>query len=379
MRLGLVLGLGGCTQFLPYGGPRTSAVTAAPENTSLHGIELVKVNYAIADALRQAEADKTFSSVFAGPDHPEQAIAPGDVLQIYIWEAPPAVLFAPPLTADGAVGGSLSAVTLPNQVVDNEGDVSVPFAGLVPVAGDTPEQAAAKIAGLLEGQANRPQVLVARTENNTQDITVIGDVSHSMDVPLTPGGVRLLRALAEAGGVTAPVDKVTIQLSRAGVVDTLPLETVLKNPAENIPLRAGDVVAALYQPLSVTVLGATGTNNVINFDNGDTTLADVLAKSGGINDNLANPAGVFVFRFEDAGALNWPVKPSLLVHGKVPAIFEFDMRDPATFFAAQTFEMRDQDLVYVSDAPVADLQKVLNVVGAIVYPFATLNNFGILK
>ena len=62
----------------------------------------------------------------------------------------------------------------------------------------------------------------------------------------------------------------------------------------------------------------------------------------------------------------------------LPTIFQFNLRDPATFFVAQSFPVRDHDLIYVSDSPSTDLQRVLNVVGSIVYPFASLQNLGVI-
>ena len=40
--------------------------------------------------------------------------------------------------------------------------------------------------------------------------------------------------------------------------------------------------------------------------------------------------------------------------------------------------MQDHDLLYVSNAPVVPLQKVLNIVAQIVYPFSTLQTLGVI-
>ena len=102
------------------------------------------------------------------------------------------------------------------------------------------------------------------------------------------------------------------------------------------------------------------------------------ARAGGVDGSRSNPSGVFVFRFESPDALHWPKQPTKLVDGKVPTIFQFDLRDPATFFVAQSFPVQDHDLLYVSDSPSTDLQRVLGVVGSIVYPFASLQNLGVI-
>ncbi len=377
--LALALLLGGCAHFLPGTGPSEHTVRQAPDEASLRGIEVVPVNYAVARELERDRMKQRFSSVFRGAEHPAHRVGAGDVLRVYIWEAPPAMLFTAQAVASAglSLGGS-GMVSLPPQTVDNAGNIAVPFAGRIPAAGRTLAQIESIITQRLKGMANHPQVLVALAQNNTQNVTVVGNVQHSMELPLNPGGLRLLRALALAGGVTRPVEKTSIQLSRDGRVMTLPLQTILRDPRQNIALRAGDVVTALYQPSSFTVLGAVGRDAEIDFEASGITLAQALARAGGIDGNRSNPSGVFLFRFEAPAALHWPRKPTTLVDGKVPTIFQFNLRDPATFFVAQTFAVQNHDLIYVSDSPSTDLQRVLGVVGSIVYPFASLQNLGVI-
>jgi polysaccharide export outer membrane protein len=378
--LGLFLSLGGCTSYLPHSGPSAGNVEAAPQNASLHGIELVKVNYAVANQLRTELQQTQFPSYFSGPQDNEHHVAPGDVLDVFIWEAPPAMLFTSQTASTvGLTISGTNMTTLPAQTINNAGDINVPFAGMLHVSGLTLSQAAALITSRLRGKANQPQVLVELASNNTQDVTVVGNVAHSTEVPIDPGGIRLLRALALAGGVVQPVEETSIQLSRDGHVAMLPLETILNNPDENIQLQAGDVVTAFNKPFSFTVLGATGRNDEINFKANGISVAQALALAGGPNDNLANATGVFLFRFESPAALSWPVPPSTLVQGKVPTIFQFDLNNPATFFAAQTFPMQDHDLLYVSNAGIVPVQKVLSIVAQIVYPFSTLQTLGVIK
>jgi polysaccharide export outer membrane protein len=375
-----VLLLGGCANFVPSAGPRTTAVTEAPQSANLRGIELVDVNYGIAEALKKAYQAPRFASFFNQPKLTDYDVGPGDILQIFIWEAPPAMLFTPQsISGTGLTSSGTGTVALPQQIVGNGGTVVVPFAGKIPVDGKTLSEIETEITNRLRGKANHPQVIVQLVRNNTQNITIVGNVQHSTEIPMSPGGVKLLRAIALAGGVTKPVEKSTIQISRDGRSMTLPLEAILRNPLDNIALQSGDVVTALYQPLSFTALGAIGRNGEVDFEANGITLAQALARIGGLDDNRSNPSGVFLFRMVPPNALPWPQKPTTLVDGKVPTIFQFNLRDPATFFAAQSFPVENKDLIYVSNAPAADLQKVLNVVGSIVYPFQTLQSFGVIR
>ena len=357
-----ILLLGGCSDFIAETGPDAINIKVLPGTlVASHGIELVKVDYPTAHAIALRARTPHFSSLAAGPVSVGPVVGPGDVLTVAIWNASPATLFT--------AGGSPAVVNLPAQTVDNAGDVIEPFVGRIHVADRSVEQIEVDIAHRLSGAPRPIQVLVARTTNNTRNITVVGNVAHSREVPLNSGGVRLLRAIALAGGVTQPIDQVSIQLSRGGRVMVMPFQDILRDPRQNIPLRAGDVVAAITRPWRFIVLGATGGNREIDFQSSGISLAQAIARAGGIDDSRGNPSAVFIFRFSDPESLPSELRGVPPVDGKVPTIFEFDLRDPAVLFAAETFPMRDHDLLYVSDAPSADLQKVFNLIGSIVFPY----------
>jgi polysaccharide export outer membrane protein len=57
--------------------------------------------------------------------------------------------------------------------------------------------------------------------------------------------------------------------------------------------------------------------------------------------------------------------------GKVPVVYRINLRDPNSFFVAQSFMIDNKDLLYVSNAPIAEVQKFLNVVFSVVYPVVT--------
>ena len=129
------------------------------------------------------------------------------------------------------------------------------------------------------------------THNYSSNATVVGEVNTSTRVPLVPGNERLLDAIAAAAGVRQPVNKMTIQITRDENVYSLPLETIIRDPKQNVPLLPGDVVTALFQPYSFTALGATGKNEEVNFETQGITLAQALARSGGLIDSRSNARG----------------------------------------------------------------------------------------
>jgi polysaccharide export outer membrane protein len=192
-----------------------------------------------------------------------------------------------------------------------------------------------------------------------------------------PGNERLLDALAAAAGVRQPVNKMTIQVTRADNVYSLPLETIIRDPRQNVPLQPGDVVTALFQPYSFTALGATGKNEEVNFETQGITLAQALARSGGLIDSRSNATGVFIFRFEPKAALNWPHQPVMTTaEGMVPVVFRIDLTDPRGFFLIQSFPMENRDVLYVSNAPITEIQKSLNVLFSVIYPILAFKQVG---
>jgi polysaccharide export outer membrane protein len=52
----------------------------------------------------------------------------------------------------------------------------------------------------------------------------------------------------------------------------------------------------------------------------------------------------------------------------VPVVYRIDMRDPNSLFLTQAFRMRNRDLVYVSNAPFTEIQKVLSVFSTVTGP-----------
>ena len=354
---------------VPTSGPSRSQVDKAATGPNPAGIQIVDVTDEIARTLFAERRIGDFSATLGNSTAFQQELGVGDTIEVSIWEAPPATLFgAGQLDAKG--GSSNARVTvLPDQTIDGDGTMNVPFAGQLKAVGRTPSQLQRDITARLKGIAHDPQVLVKLSRNATSYATVVGDVASSNRMPLSARGERLLDALAFAGGVKQPVDKITLQVTRGSTVASLPLESVIRDPRQNVPLKAGDVVTALFQPYSFTALGATGRNEEISFEAQGITLAQALARSGGLLDARSDAQGVFIFRLEDAKALNWPVSPvRVTADGKVPVVYRIDLRDPNSFFVAQSFMMDNKDLLYVSNAPIAEVQKFLNVLFSIAYP-----------
>lgn len=372
----LLAGCGTFPAWLPSSGPSAEQITNLQGNQISDGIEVVEVTDAVTRRVIASEQKRLFSETLGATTSAEFGIGAGDVLEISVWESPPASLFGSAVLDPRAGAASARVTALPEQMVNSAGQINVPFAGAVQAAGRSLQQIEADVVQRLKGKANQPQVLVRVIRNASANVTMVGEFASNIRMPLTAKGERLLDALAAAGGVRQPVGKMTLQVTRGRTVQSLPLETVIQDPRQNIFLQAGDVVTALHRPLSFTVLGATGKNEELDFEAQGITLAQALARAGGLQDARADARGVFIFRFEEPVALGRDAgsQARTTPEGKIPVVYRVDLKDPATFFVAQGFPIRNKDVMYVSNSSVAELQKFLNIIGSVALPVLTVRN-----
>ncbi|WP_413896867.1 polysaccharide biosynthesis/export family protein [Rhodoferax sp.] len=368
----MLVGCASTQNWLPSAGASRAQIQDLAQAQPASNIQVVEINDKVARKVLGSKRQALFSEVLDQTAQKAFVIGAGDVIEVSIWEAPPAALFGSTVLDPRAGPATTRATAFPEQMVNVEGFISIPFAGQIRAAGRTTNQIEAEVVQRLMGKANQPQVLVRTIRNNTANVTVVGEVTNSLRMPLTAKGERLLDALAAAGGVRQPVNKMTLQVSRAGQMLAMPLEAVIRDPKQNIVLQPGDVVTSLFQPLSFTVLGATGKNEEVNFETQGISLAQALARAGGLQDARADAQGVFLFRFELPEAMENSAKTALTADGKVPVVYRLDLKDPATFFVAQNFPMQNRDVLYVSNSPATELQKFLNILTSTIYSISAI-------
>ena len=356
-------GLTGCASGGPAGRDLVSAASEADPSFLL--VELSEPSLDVVAGWHRP----SFSAVFGDYRGPKvQKVDVGDTVQINIWETGSGGLFTSP-SIDRANPGS-HASSIPDQVVARDGTINVPYAGRIRVAGKTPIEIEKQIVERLAGKTADPQAMVNLTRNISHSATVTGDVTAGARVPLNPQGDRVLDVIAAAGGIKAPVHEAFITLSREGTSLSVPMQALLSNTRENIYVRPGDIVTVYRAPQSFTAFGATGRQAVVGFDAGGITLDEALGKSGGLIDDRSDPKGVFVLRYEPIDLVRkYPNVPSrFLTAGVVPVAYRLDMRDPTALFRARRFNMRDKDILYVSHAPITEVEKVLRLVGMLTSP-----------
>ncbi len=363
---------------VPTAGPSAGQVVDQAMVNGRPRFDLVDVNEHVVSTLL-AQPTPSFRGTFwryGKPPNPKIHI--GDTIEVSIWEAAGGGLFGgaaattTTTTTTGISSGSQKS-GIPDQVVAPDGGISVPFAGRVPVAGHTPLEVQHMIEQRLSEKTIEPQVIVTVAKSQHYSATVSGEVVNGARVPLSVAGDRLLDLIAEAGGAKAPIYETFVRLTRGGVTVTIPMEKLVSDPSENIYAWPGDVLTLIQVPRTFSVFGAAGENNQIPFGARKITVADALAKSGGLQDQRADPSGVFLFRFEPArvvGALRAPALP-IGPGGSSPVVYRFNLDDASSYFLAQRFPIENKDIIYIANAPLTQLQKFFTLLSTITSPVVT--------
>jgi polysaccharide export outer membrane protein len=362
--------LGGCST-LPTAGPTTGQVVDQAVKDDQVRFDIVDVDNNVVSTLLAQPAESFQNRFRQYGKPPEPKIGIGDAVIVTIWEGAGGGLFGGGTTTGVSPGAR--AVTIPDQVVARDGAISVPFADRIPVAGKSLLEVQHAIEQRLADKAIEPQAIVVITRSVTNSATVSGEVVNGARVPLSVNGDRLLDLIALAGGAKSPVYETFVRLSRNGVTATIPMEQLVSDPAENIYAWPGDVLTLVHVPQTFSVFGATGQNMQVTFGAEKITLAEALAKAGGLQDLRADPAGVFLFRFEPPAVVG-ALKASALATGpggSSPVVYRLDLSDANSYFFAQRFPVEDKDVIYVANARLNELQKFFTLLNTITGPVIT--------
>lgn len=338
--LGAAFLLQGCNS-LPAAGPRPGNITA--EAGAEQGFAFVDLDTA------------TVSMLAAGLPEPEGetygelprarstlgVLGAGDALRVTLWEQTPTAM-------------TMTAERAPLDVtvrVASDGSISVPYAGRLRAAGSTPARLEAAIRGVLAGQARGLQVSVGVVDDQTSSVTVSGDVARPGRVPLLSGARMLSDVLATAGGARSNDRLSLARVRRGGTVAARDLRTIAEDPSSDIELAPGDRVFVTKRDNAVFhAFGAVNRPGEQPIDFGSPTLARALSRVAGLDPNRADATSVFLYRPRPQG------------DGAVPTVHRLDLRRAGGFMLADNVRLHNGDILYVGEAPVAEVAKVIQLV-----------------
>ncbi|GLJ00349.1 capsule polysaccharide export outer membrane protein CtrA [Sphingobium sp. BS19] len=360
--LALLAGLAGCAT-LPSSGPTGGQIEkslTAPKDGS--PIQLVQIN-TIADVPND-ELNATPASLLSDvAPPPTDMVGPGDVLDINIYEAG-VTLFA---GASNGVGQmttpGVQVQKLPPTRVDDLGDISIPYAKTLHVAGLTVGQVEAMVRNSLEGLSQNPQVRIALSQAITNSIIVGGEVGRPGRLVLQTNRETLSDVVALAGGYRGNAKDLTLRVTRGGKNVDVRMNDLVDNPALDVRAYPGDRMILINNPRTYSVLGASGRVEQVPFSRSVVSLAEAVATSGGVNPGVGNPAAIFVFRYvrDEQG-------------NEVPIVYHLNMMKAGSYFVAQRFAMQDKDVLYFGNAAANQPSKLIQLISQLFSPILTVTS-----
>jgi len=364
--LGALVAAGGCA-LMPASGPQSWDVWAGQHDPKNLPYAFVRITPKVADVLRKAVP--RLISEFQDRSRPKDIVfGIGDIVGVTIFEAASGGLFIP--AEAGVRPGNF--ITIPAQAVDVNGNISIPYGGAIRARGRTQVELQQAIVDALKDRAIEPQAIVSVVEQRTSLITVLGDVARSGRIPAQLTPERMLDTISRAGGTAGPGPDEWVMLERDGRRALAPFGALVYEPANNIYSHPGDIIYVYREPQTYLTFGALGSQQQIPFGAWRITLAEAVAKAGGVRDAEGDPASVFLYRGETRDVAEAMGVDSSKFQGPIiPVIYNINFRNPASYFLATTFEMRNKDVIYVSNSVSVEATKFLTYVRLL---NATLND-----
>jgi polysaccharide export outer membrane protein len=336
----LGLGVGACTA-LPGDGPwMGGAQTTSTEALPFDVIDLTPTTVV---AYRQP----------ASPDRPSETsslspamrlvAAPGDSLKVRIFERYGGNIFP---TISG-----LSA-DLGVQRVAEDGTIKIPIVGVVAVAGLDLNQIERRIIQQLGNKVQEPEVIVEFDAPRTYSVMVSGDVKQPGRVSILEDVRTVVDAINKAGGPASagvsPTNQVEVVVRRQGqVILSAQFSELLAG--SDVAVQKGDEIVVRPNSRVFTVLGAVQKSGNVEMVKHNLSLLEALGTVGGLSDVRANKTGVYVFRMGDLQ--NNPTARA--------RVFRLDLFQPVSIFVAQQFGLQPRDVIYVTNAPLYEYDKIL--------------------
>ncbi|MCK5374455.1 MAG: polysaccharide export protein [Alphaproteobacteria bacterium] len=291
----------------------------------------------------------------------------GDSISITIYEQNSGGLFVP--KEAGVRPGNF--ITLPPQIVDSYGYITVPYAGSIKATGKTTAQIGEAITSALSELALAPQVVVSFSSRGGTEVSVLGAVRNASRFSLGFNNERILDVIAAAGGPTAPGYETWVSLQRDEKEYSVIMDNLLLEPSKNIFMHPNDTVYLYREAEVFNVYGAASNQGTLNFNKRSLSLSEALGRAQGLQDNRADPAEIYIYK-EEPYAYIQAIKEDLslgeedkyaqFVASYVPVIYKLNLREHKGFFFAQKFPVSNQDTIYIANAESVEYLKFLDIV-----------------
>ncbi len=290
------------------------------------------------------------------PEEPEVRLMPGDVLKVTISDDSgiDKTVFAPL-----AQGGT----TFEQVRLDTRGRISLPYLGTVSIRGTTLVDAANIIRRGLRGHASEPQVYLELVSDSSNSALVAGAVKNPGRFSAMQGPLTILDAINRAGGPILEPYLINVIMRTGKSVQVYNYQDLLSG--ENIAVPPNSEIILERSRRRFVAMGAVSKPGLHDFPSATPSLLEVLGSVEGLNEHTANPSGVFIFRLAEN------------VDGNSPKaqVFRLDMRQPVSMFLAKNFLVQPDDTIYVTNAPVYEMQKIISPIVQVLLLGRTIDQY----
>ena len=335
------LGVAACTA-LPGDGPwMGGAQTTSTEALPFDVIDLTPTT--VVGYRQPPTPDRPATTTSSLSPAQRLTVAPGDSLRVRIYERYGGNIFP---TIQG------QSADLGIQRVAEDGSIKIPVVGVVRVAGLDLNQIESRIIQQLGNKVQEPEVIVEFDSPRTHTVMVSGDVKNPGRVSMLEDVRSVIDAINKAGGplITTPgsSNQLQVVVRRNGqVILTTQFSDLLAG--SDIAVQKGDEIIVRPNSRVFTVLGAVQRSGNVEMTKHNLTLLEALGQVGGLSDARANKTGVYVFRMGD-------LETNPTARGRV---FRLDLFQPVSIFVAQQFGLQARDVIYVTNAPLYEYDKIL--------------------
>ncbi|MDO8299446.1 polysaccharide biosynthesis/export family protein [Lacisediminimonas sp.] len=294
---------------------------------------------------RDQQRSQDLSSLLGKPG--AYSIEPGDILSIVVWDHPELNVGAAIVPAGAGADQAPGATPVAGFIVDHQGAIQFPYAGVIKVSGMTQEQARHLLAERLSKYIRNPNVTLRVQSYRSKRVYVDGEVKAPglqaiNDIPMT-----LMEAINRSGGFLPAADQSQIHLTRGGETFHINLPQLVQkgmNP-NNIMLANGDVVRVVSRDSSkVFVSGEVIQPRALPMINGRLTLNEALGESGGINPLSGDAKQIYVVRKS----------------ATEPVVYQLNAEENGALALAESFELEPKDIVYVAATALTNWHRTIS-------------------
>ncbi len=312
----------------------TAGDAAAEQEAGFSVFEVNRATLPVLQAWGNAE-----SEVLAWPTAQSQPasliIAPGDTVQLTIWDA-----------EENSIFGAAGVTPIQATEVDTRGRIFVPFIGELRVSGMSPATARQRVEEelVMTVPSAQVQLIVEAGRGNTANLS--SGVAAPGLYPLPQRNFSILELFSLAGGPNPQLVEPQVRLIRNGQTFGAPFDDILTDPRRNIAMRGGDTVYVVEDERQFIALGATGSQSVFDFPEPAFSALEAMAFIGGVNAGTANPEAVLIMREYDSEALGDGISGP----PQERVVFKIDLTSADGLFSAGNFMLQDGDLIYGTES-----------------------------